>query len=431
MKIKETSCLLLREDNNLSEGHRSIPAPVRVAFFRLSALHMEKDAPCNCQQKSEYLGYYAFFAICFAAAIGNVAFATSVLATKKLRTFPSILLLSNSILDFLVTSIIIPSRIHFWILDDCWSAGHRMCQIGISSGDYCVAVGAAHAAVIATERHIRLFRPSFYKKHMKKFVVTGILLCWTLPTIFTFFKALIPSAFGYYPYDFDNNNDTCRYLMHMPCNCILCVGMTFNIIHIIGQAVFPLLIAVLVYGHFVVVIYRRIKLARNIRLTLESTSRRSNSLQSTPPSPSGTASELFKSNEFRSIRMFLIILVVLVVCAMPNVINHLIQISRGNESLRDLEEKIMSGHHVLTSTCDTSVTRFPQPLLMWCTSVLNPVLLFTFNRNYCLSLKNVILRLQTSICGKPKEAGLEDFSIPSSNRWNRIVYLGERLEILE
>ncbi|XP_055344525.1 trace amine-associated receptor 13c-like [Paramacrobiotus metropolitanus] len=371
---------------------------------------------CACTQRAELTPYYVVYIIPAAAFLANFSFCASILSARKLRTFPNLLLISDAVADFGLCSIIIPLRIRFWLQDDCWSAGHTFCQFFIAASEYFNATSLAHAAAISVERHVRLFHPSFHRRWVRSLLIPAIFLCWIFPTLFTYAKLFIPSTFGLYPYHFQTN-DTCTRLMQKPCVCVVCLQLAVNAIDVIGQNIAPLCITFAMYGHMIFVAYRRIQLADALR-------RRVNNAVLLPETRSkkNIARRVADSPEFRSIRVFVVILLVLFGCVMPSVVSHFYQMGQGEDGLATLLQK----KYLLTSSCNGSYgySGFAIPAVIWSNSLINPLLLFMLNRNYRKGFKIFLGRFQ-SCYSTDEPTGRTDISIPSSCRWNRINVLGE------
>ncbi|XP_055345781.1 trace amine-associated receptor 3-like [Paramacrobiotus metropolitanus] len=377
----------------------------------------DRKHDCACSQRAELTLYYGIYIIPAAAFLANFSFCASVLSAKKLRTFPNLLLISDAVADFGLSTIIIPVRIRFWFQDDCWSAGHTFCQFFIAACEYFNATSLAHAATISVERHVRLFHPGFHRRRVRSMLIPAIFLCWGFPTLFTYAKLFIPSTFGLYPYHFQTN-DTCTRLMQKPCSCVVCLHPVVNAIDVIGQNIVPLCITFAMYGHIIFVAYRRIRLADVLRRRVSEAG-----LLPEIQSTKSVARRVVDSPEFRSIRVFVVILLVLFACVMPNIISHFYQMGQGEDGMATL----MLKKYLLTSSCNGTYgySDFAIPAIMWSNSLINPLLLFILNRNYRKGFRIFLGRIR-SCCSTEKPTGRAEIQIPSSCRWNRITILGER-----
>ncbi|XP_055337841.1 beta-3 adrenergic receptor-like [Paramacrobiotus metropolitanus] len=401
------------------------------------------NTSCQCPQQTEYYPVYLILIFPISAAFGNLAFCLSVICTPKLRTVPNFFLVSDAVADLIVSGCMIPLRIMFYVQDDCFPAGHALCQLFIASTEYVSAASLSHAAVISIERHVRLFNPSAYKKYSKAVFIPVLILIWFYPAIFTYIKTFVPSALNLYPYDDTDDGDICRQLQRTPCNCLLCFPTYINLIDITGQNILPLSITFAMYGHIMYVAHRRIRLAERIRRSLTSTTSTRNSSDTTPtvppdqpipPHPS-YARKMLQSPEFRSIRLFLVILIVLCICVIPSISNHIALLFYADDSIRQLQTIIEAGGHVLTSNCNVAYEslRFAIPVLLWSNSLINPLLLFILNRNYRVAFRAVMTRVRRKarcLIRKGPEVGSgparsRGVQIPSGNRWYRVTIMGD------
>ncbi|XP_055337126.1 trace amine-associated receptor 1-like [Paramacrobiotus metropolitanus] len=373
-----------------------------------SHTHNHSDGPCS--QDAHLVSMYALLTFPIAAVMTNVAFCIAVLGTKNLRTIPNLFLVSDAVSDFVLGGVMMPLRIVLYVQDDCWSFGHLACKLYLSSTEYFSAVSLAHAAAVAIERHVRLFRPHVHKKWRERiwFPILGIVIVWLYPALFTYVTTFLPSVLGGYPYDKhdsgDGHTDTdiCRQLHNeYACNCLLCYTDAINLIDVTGQSIIPLFVVFGIYGHIIYVAHQRIRLAGRIRRHLESQS----STGSAPCSDVTPVTDnlakapyihrLLQSAEFRSIRLFLVILLALFICVMPSIANHFALLIWAEESMRELQSIVASGRHVITSNANISYgsLRFAIPFVLWSHSLVNPLLLFLLNKNYRGALCAIFLQI--------------------------------------
>ena len=338
--------------------------------------------------------------------IFNVLLCLSVVTSPKLRTFPNFLLFSNSIADILVGVYLFPFTNDRWRVSDCQPIPHGSCLVSIAVGFYLVSVTFAHWAAIAVERVLRIFFMELHKKVVKNLLLPTIALCWILPTLPSFVRLLVPYIMKEYPYNRAAAvaNDSCHLLAIDSCNCDICLSHLWASVAMPFQYLLPLVMVTVCYASIIVATFRRIRktnsLRRELHLENVDVNRR----------PSVVQFERFVSSaEFRSIRLFVVLLIVFVL----NMGQCLI--TRFGILLGSDESKVLTGHQLLPAegflfwahSSDTQLS----DLIVYLNSLINPILVFAMGRNFRRSLVNLLC-----VCGESKAV-----DSPLSSRWNELA----------
>lgn len=262
-------------------------------------LHQELDnatkkwisdgSPCNCFQQietdvSSLLAVVAMYFLSVTSSVANVILLLAVLPNRKLRTHTNILLASNAISDFFVGAYNLASTATVVLLKKCWHfKDDWICTFLHTSKEYFLGATMTHMACIASNRYIRVLRPSFYRTHIKNRAGVEVALCWILPTITSYVRVFTPYFLEIYPFDKGQSGadvyDSCSgdrsvirsfsgvcigYSLRQ-CNCVLCCSYASMIFQAVFQYSLPIIFMLGSYGRIMMMAYRRVKKAEIIK----------------------------------------------------------------------------------------------------------------------------------------------------------------------
>ena len=336
----------------------------------------------------------------------NVLILLSVVTSQKLRTFPNFLLLSNSIADIFVGVYLFPFTNVRWSVSDCQPISHKYCLFSIAVGFYLVSVTFAHWAAIAMERVLRIFYTELHKNTVKKLLLPTIALCWILPTLPTLARLLVPLAVKEYPYNraVAAVNDSCRLLAIDSCNCDVCLSHFWASVAMPFQYLVPFVLVTICYSSIIVATFQRIRKRNSLRRELHMENLHPNRLPSTVQ-----IEQFFSSPEFRSIRLFLVLLLVFVLNTLQCLITRFGILLGSDEGkvFTGYELRPVEGFFFWAHSSDTQLS----DLIVYLNSLINPVLVLAMGRNFRKSIANLFC-----ICRATR--ALES---PLSSRWNELA----------
>ena len=346
----------------------------------------------------------------------NVLLCLSILSSRKLRTFPNYLLLSNSVADIAAGFYLMPFTNVRWSVSSCHATALMICRMSLTTGWYLFALTIVHWATIAVERALRIFHVTLHKKLVGRglfnaLVVTG--LCWLFPVTYTYIRIIVPWAADAYPYTsrveqltFNNDTDTCQLLMTDHCDCNFCSPTGWQSVGLLFPYLLPLVLAFICYGWIIVATCRRVRVTNRQRQELyaerirDSLDRR----QTTIP-----LERFFSSPEFRSIRLFLIILLVVAANFTQYMVVRIfimdttaVLMVAGEPRLPPEGYFFWYAHGTLAAISDA---------ITYGNSLANPILLISMGRNFRKSLANLL-------CSCYGRRMIEN---PLNSRWNELA----------
>ncbi|XP_055331228.1 histamine H2 receptor-like [Paramacrobiotus metropolitanus] len=353
---------------------------------------------CDCLSRSEITEerILAVAAVCLFGLLTvtvNLLLTFSIVPYKKLRSNVNLLLVSNAIADAGVGLYVIPTQMILWLVSECWPFSHLSCLFYYASKEHLIAVSVIHMMVIAIERYCRLLHNTsrFYRLCLQKWLPVTIIICWVYPSTTSYIRISLPYFAALYPYDevtLDANpKDTCAAYSQQPCNCVSCFTTASFVVEAVLQYFLPMGIMVLAYGRIIFIAFSRLKKSNHLRERLQSDL--SNRLSHTTSAGSGhkkvTRLKFFRTKEYRSIRLFLIILIAFLIPWGPHAVNRLM--SAFGYSTMDsglLDEALEAGQLASTSYSNLPYRTFRSyiNLLGYLNSLVNPLLLFMFCKNF-------------------------------------------------
>ncbi|XP_053347100.1 trace amine-associated receptor 13c-like [Clarias gariepinus] len=120
----------------------------------------------SCLERSVSSAVYILLYVCSAAVVlltvcGNLLVIISVYHFKQLHTPTNILILSLSVSDFLVGTLVMPPML-IWRIESCWFFDMHYCIIFLVTSYFLTSLSIYNIALIAVERYLALSNPFLY-----------------------------------------------------------------------------------------------------------------------------------------------------------------------------------------------------------------------------------------------------------------------------
>ncbi|XP_074844851.1 trace amine-associated receptor 1 [Carettochelys insculpta] len=133
------------------------------------------------------ISMYAFMVcIILATLVGNLIVIISIVHFKQLHTPTNFLILSMSIVDFLLGCFIMPYSM-VRSVEHCWYFGKFFCKIHTSTDIMLSTASIFHLSFISVDRYYAVCDPLRYKSKINTYIIViMIVVSWTVPAIFAF-----------------------------------------------------------------------------------------------------------------------------------------------------------------------------------------------------------------------------------------------------
>ncbi|OQV12420.1 hypothetical protein BV898_13296 [Hypsibius exemplaris] len=354
----------------------------------------------------------------------NVILCLVFLVSKKLHTTSNTLLISNSLADcligvYLICVPIFPNQIQQSDANPCRPVHHEICLLLSCVGAHLNAVSIAHWAAIAVERLLRIFYTELHKR-ARNLLIGSVLLCWLLPVFPTYGRRFLPLILQLYPYDSVTNGsfgDRCHNLTGTGCQCQFCVHRSFSIVALSCQYFLPMALATGSYCYIILKICVRLREVDRLRIQVLGASATANE--------SGCFANLthrtkrfFKSRDFRSIRLFLLILLVFMAFVGQYLVERVEIIIKQEQQVGVREGYFVSGMRVQRSADRgpnlTQITGYLNPLV-------NPILIFAISRRFRSGFVALVTRCRVVVNGKRYQRAVDTSSQFIDSRWNELA----------
>lgn len=370
-----------------------------------------------------------FYVVALTIIISNFALLLAILPHRKLRTPINILLVSNSVCDFCVGLYVIPIGVTLWML--CWQySDARICSFLYATKEYFIATTMAHMAIIAVHRYIRVMHPSYYRDHFKRKTCLLVTLCWIVPSTTSYIRIFIPRIFEIYPFDKGTSGRnvydrctgyqsvlrtySCVSYSQKGCSCVLCFSQASTVVESIFQYLIPIATMLGCYGRIMVMGYWRAKKFGVTRERLQSAralhgrgSQQSEQLQFGRTN-SFFILRIFRTPEYRGVRVFLVIMVMLLLSWSPHFVTRFLEaVGSNGMTPQQMKEAV--------SSFTEQVVRLTMYILGFANAVLNPLILFCMNESY-----RAALRKSLSCLLKKRILSSHQLVLPDS-QWNEMA----------
>lgn len=176
-----------------------------------------------------------------ATVIGNVLVFVAVSLRKNLRTVSNMFIMSLSVADFLVgTVVMIPAMLNE-IFDE-WLFSKTFCSIWASFDVMLCSASILNVCLISLDRYLVIMRPLRYNTIMtNRRAIILLLMCWCLSIISSF----VPIETGYHNPDVPSLENLTLYSQRP--KCLFIVGMPFALSVSMVTIFLPIVVAFVLY----------------------------------------------------------------------------------------------------------------------------------------------------------------------------------------